>query len=260
LRLADRYDAFLFDLDGVLYRGSIPVPGAARTIEELRAAGKRVVFMTNNSSRTPHAVASHLRGLGIEAAAEEVETSALTTATYLSSLPIETAFVIGEEGLRRALAEASVEIRDGDPDGVDAVVVGFDRSADWAKLRRASVLVERGARLVASNADPSYPAPDGDAWPGAGALLAAIVATTGVEADVVGKPNPPMFETALARAGGGRPLVVGDRLDTDIQGSIALGWDALLVLTGISTREEAARSSPGPTYVADDVTALLQAV
>jgi HAD superfamily hydrolase (TIGR01457 family) len=255
--LADRYDALLLDLDGVLYRGSVPIPGAGSTIERLRDAGKRVVFMTNNSSRTPESVADHLQGLGIGASGEEVETSALATADHLASQSVRSAFVVGEAGLRLALVGVGIDLLDGEPDSVDVVVVGFDRSADWAKLRTASVLVQHGARLVASNPDLSYPAPDGDAWPGAGALLAAIEATVGARAEVVGKPNAPLFKAALARAGGGRPLVVGDRLDTDIAGASALGWDSLLVLTGITTREQVSGLSPGPTYIADDITALV---
>jgi phosphoglycolate/pyridoxal phosphate phosphatase family enzyme len=257
--LADRYDALLLDLDGVLYRGSTPVPGAGPTLRRLREAGKRIAFVTNNSSRTPTSVAEHLRAIGVDASPEEVETSALTTAAHLASRSVRSAFVVGEEGLRRALIEAGVALLDDEPRSVDAVVVGFDREADWAKLRTASVLVEHGALLIASNADPSYPAPDGDAWPGAGALLAVIETTVGRKAEVVGKPHAPLFIAALARAGGGRPLVVGDRIDTDIAGANALGWDSMLVLTGITTPEEAATSVPRPTYVAEDLTALLDA-
>jgi glycerol 3-phosphatase-2 len=256
--IADRYDAFLFDLDGVLYRGPDPVPGAAAAVARLRELGKGIAFVTNNSSRTPAAVAQHLVSVGVEASAEEVETSALATGLLLSDRGLRTAFVIGEDGLRAALATHGIASVHGEPSTVDVVVVGLDRSATYETLRVASILVERGASLVASNADGSFPAEDGMAWPGAGALLAAIETTTGVTAEVVGKPHVPIFHAALARAGGGRALVIGDRLDTDIAGAVAVGWDSMLVLTGISGREDVGRATFAPTYVADDLGVLVQ--
>jgi glycerol 3-phosphatase-2 len=124
-------------------------------------------------------------------------------------------------------------------------------------LKDASVLVQRGVPLVASNADASFPAPGGESWPGAGALLAAIETTTGTRGEVVGKPEPPLFERALASAGGGRPLVVGDRLDTDIAGAARLGWDSVLVLTGDARREDVEASSWTPRFVVVDLSGLL---
>ena len=255
--IADRYDAFLFDLDGVLYRGPAPIEGAASAIEGLRRLGKRLSFMTNNSARTPEEVAEHLRHVGVDASAEEVETSARSTGRLLRSKGTRTAFVIGERGLTDAVGGAGIGVIDGSAERADVVVVGWDRNVDYAKLRTAAILVQRGATLIASNADPSYPAPDGLVWPGAGAILAAVEATTGVSAEVVGKPHAPIFLAALERAGGGTPLVIGDRLETDIAGAAALGWDSLLVLTGIATRKDAGRAAARPTYVADDLTALL---
>lgn len=254
--IADRYDAFLFDLDGVLYRGSEPVPGAADAVSRLRSMGKRVAFVTNNSGRTPESVAEHLRAVGVAADPGEVETSALTTATLLARRGVGSAFVVGEEGIRSALAEAGIEVIDGEPDLVDVVVVGWDRGADYDALRTASVLVQRGARLIATNPDASYPAGDGLRWPGAGALLAAVETTTGVQGEVVGKPEPPLLHAALERAGGGRPLLIGDRLDTDIAGAVACGWDSLLVLTGIAGEEEALTGPIQPTYVGRDLSFL----
>ena len=249
--LADPYDAILLDLDGVLYRWPDPIPGSPEAVARLRAAGKRLAFVTNNSSRTPAQVAERLTSIGIAAAPAEVATSALAIAALLGERGIRSAFVVGEDGLRAALADRGIRTEDA-PDGrVDAVVVGFDRGADYAKLRDASVLVERGASLVASNADPSFPAPRGEAWPGAGALLAAIETTTGVRAEVVGKPHAPLFERALEAAGGGRPLVVGDRLDTDIAGAARLGWDSALVLTGSTGRADLASAAWRPTFVLD---------
>jgi HAD superfamily hydrolase (TIGR01457 family) len=253
--LADAYDAFLFDLDGVLYRGAEVVPGASEAVARLRFEGRRVSFVTNNSGRTPEAVAAHLTGLGIPAAADEVETSALVTAERLAARGVTEAFVVGEEGILRALQDAGIAIADADTDQTEVVVVGWDRQANYEKLRRASLLVERGAALVATNADASYPGGDGN-WPGAGALLAAIETTTGARAEVFGKPEGPIMLAALDRAGGGRPLVIGDRLETDIAAAAALGWDSLLVLTGISSSDDVEASPVAPTFVADDLSAL----
>jgi HAD superfamily hydrolase (TIGR01457 family) len=255
--LADPYDAILIDLDGVLYRWPEPIAGAAGAVAALRDAGKRFAFVTNNSSRTPAQVAERLASVGVEAKPEEVVTSALVTATILAERGTGSAFVIGEEGLLEALTDAGIRVVNASPDEVDAVVVGFDRAADYTKLKDASILVERGAALVASNADPSFPAPEGESWPGAGALLAVIETTTGMRGEVFGKPEAPLFERALASAGGGRPLVVGDRLDTDIAGASRLGWDSALVLTGNARREDVESSPWQPAFVVDDLSGLV---
>jgi glycerol 3-phosphatase-2 len=254
--LVDPYDAILLDLDGVLYRWPDPIPGAAAAVTALRDAGKRLAFVTNNSSRRPAQVVERLASVGVVATHEEVVTSSLVTASILVERGVRTAFVIGEEGLLDALAAAGIRADSGDGPP-DAVVVGFDRSADYAKLRDASVLVGRGVPLVASNADPSFPVPGGESWPGAGALLAAIETTTGVRGEVFGKPEPSLFRRALASAGGGRPLVVGDRLDTDIAGAARLGWDSALVLTGGTRREDIERADRKPTYVLKSVRGLI---
>jgi HAD superfamily hydrolase (TIGR01457 family) len=254
--IADGYEAFLFDLDGVLYRGADPVPGAAEALARLRSLGKGIAFVTNNSGRTPQRVAERLRAVGVDADAGEVETSALTTAAVLADRGVRSAFVVGEAGVVAALSEAGIEVAEGEPDAVDAVVVGWDRGADYTKLRVAAVLVQRGAGLVATNPDASFPAADGTKWPGAGALLAAIETTTGVRGEVIGKPYPPLLKAAHARAGGGRPLLIGDRLDTDIAGAVGMGWDSLLVLTGISDARDLEGSQVLPTYVADDLRGL----
>ena len=256
--IADRYDAFLFDLDGVLYRGAEPIDGAAETLATLRSLGKGLAFLTNNSSRTPEAIAAHLTGMGIRAAPEEVETSALATATLLRGRAVASAYVLGEEGLRTALVAAGVTVVDGGAAAAETVVVGWDRGFDYAELAAASVLIQRGASLVASNADASYSVEDGLVLPGAGAILAAIQTAAGVSAEVVGKPNAPIFRTALDRAGGGRPLVIGDRLDTDIEGARRLGWDSLLVLTGITGRADLAATTVTPTYVAERLGELVE--
>lgn len=255
--LTDRYDAFLLDLDGVLYRGDEALPGAAETTRELRARGRRLAFVTNNSARTPEEVAEKLEGLGIEADRHEVVTSGLVTAERLRGAA-STAYVIGERGVRVALADAGIEVLDGEPDGADVVVVGWDRSVDYDRLRIASVLVGRGARLVATNADPSYPAPGGDLWPGAGALLAAVETATGVRAEAFGKPAAPLFEAAMERLGARSCLVVGDRLDTDVAGAEAAGLDAALILTGAGTLATLAEHDARPVAVLSALGELLE--
>jgi glycerol 3-phosphatase-2 len=257
VRLADRYDSFLLDIDGVLMRGEEAIPGAPEAVERLRGEGVPRVFMTNNSARTPDEVAARLSRVGIAASPDEVVTSALATADVLSRDGVARAFLVGERGVRDALNDAGIEVVDGEPDEVDAVIVGWDRSADYARLRRAALLVERGARLVATNADAAFPAEDG-LWPGAGALLSVVTVTTGADADVVGKPRPAMFVAARERASGRRPLVIGDRLDTDIAGAAALGWDSLLVFTGITSTLDLEGADVRPTYVRDDLSALHQ--
>jgi HAD superfamily hydrolase (TIGR01457 family) len=254
--LAAGYDCLLFDLDGVLYRGEEVVPAAPPTLAELRRLGARPVFLTNNSSRTPEQVAGKLRSHGIDADPGEVVTSALATAELLAQRGGGRAFVIGQEGVHLALREAGIQVLEGSPERADVVVVGFDGSVTYDRLKTACLLVQRGAALIATNPDTSYPAADG-LWPGAGALLSVITTTTGAAAEVIGKPFAPLFEAARRRGGGGRPLVVGDRLDTDIEGAVRLGWDSLLVLTGVSARGDLDAGGARPTYVAEDVGALL---
>ena len=201
--LADHYEGFILDLDGVLYRGDEPVPGAAEAVAGLRERGRRIVFLTNNSARTPERVSERLAGMGIPSDPREVVTAAQAAATLVATTvgAPSAAFVVGEEGVREALRDAGVTVVDDRPDHADVVVVGWDRSADYEKLRTASVLVQRGAALVATNADASYPAPGGELWPGAGALLAAVETATGTTADVAGKPHRPLFEEAVRRVG-----------------------------------------------------------
>jgi HAD superfamily hydrolase (TIGR01457 family) len=251
-----RYDAVFLDLDGVVYRGDQAVLGAAEVLEHLRPL-RPVVFLSNNSSRTPEEVAAKVSAAGVRARSEEVLTSALATASFLrrDGASGRTAFVIGGHGLRDALQSIGVQIVQDRPEHADLVVVGWDDSVDYEKLRTASLLVERGARLIATNADASLPAPDG-LWPGAGAILAAITTTTGAVPTVIGKPARPLFEAAAEKTGAIHPLVVGDRLDTDIAGAAAMGWDSLMVLTGASTPSDLLRSDALPTYVAPDLSAL----
>jgi glycerol 3-phosphatase-2 len=256
--LALRYDALFIDLDGVVYRGDHVLPAAPEVLDRVRAQNVKVLFLTNNSARTPQQVADRLQRLGVRAEAREILTSALATASMLrrEGATGRKAYVIGERGVREALEEVGIEILDEEAESADLVVVGWDRSADYAKLRRASLLVQRGARLIATNGDASYPAPDG-LWPGAGALLSAVTTTTGAVPTIVGKPSRPLFQAAAGLTGASRPLVVGDRLDTDVEGARAMGWDSLLVLTGASTPADLLQTTYLPTYVAGDLSGVL---
>ena len=260
MSLADRYRVLLVDLDGTIVRGDEPIPGAREALEAARVRGARPVFVTNNATRTPADVVSHLAAAGVAARPDEVVTSAVATASMLSARGTRTVRVVGEAALRSALVVEGIEIlADGPSARPDAVVVGLDRAATYDSLRTAAFDVQRGAHLVATNADGSYPVPGGVA-PGAGALVAALEATTGVAAEVVGKPHPELLRTARGRADAAETLpvlVVGDRLDTDVAGASGLGWDSLLVLTGVTTREQVEASELRPTFVAPNLGALV---
>lgn len=251
MKLAEIYEGFLFDLDGVLYRGAEPLPGAGETIADLRARDRHVVFLTNNSATSPEAVAERLTAMGVGASADEVITSAEIVAGRIVAEADgrSTAFVVGEEGLRSALARAGVRVLEDSPDAADYVVVGWDRHVDYEKLKRASVLVRRGARLLATNADATYPAPGGELWPGAGSLLAAIEKASGHDALVLGKPSGGLFEAGMKRAGTRNALVVGDRIETDIEGAGRAGLDSALVLTGASALGEVMDSDHLPVAI-----------
>lgn len=257
--VALRHDALFVDLDGVVYRGDQVIPTAPSTLDRIRASSVKLLFLTNNSARTPQQVADGMQKLGVPAQREEILTSALATAAMLRAEGAggSSAYVIGERGVLEALGEIGIAILDGEPETADLVVVGWDRGVDYSKLKTASLLVERGARLIATNPDASFPASDG-LWPGAGAILAAVTTTTGATPVIVGKPARPLFEAAAEATEAGRPLVVGDRLDTDIGGAHAMTWDSLLVLSGASTPADLLDASHLPTYVARDISGLLE--
>ena len=261
-RLVDDYDAVLFDLDGVIYIGEAAVPGAAETIRTLRSDGIGTAYLTNNASRPPRAVAQHLRDLGIDAADEDVVTSAQAAARLLVELvpaggPVLT---IGGEGLAVALTEAGLRPVFSADDAPLAIVSGFGHDVGWKLLAEGVFAVRRGLPWVASNLDLTIPTPRGIA-PGNGLLVEVIKRVTGVEPQVAGKPARALVDEAVRRTGATRPLIVGDRLDTDIAAASAYGCDSLLVLSGVTTPAEFVRAPAGQraTHVGADVTALLSA-
>lgn len=248
----------LLDLDGVVYRGRSLVPGAARAIDAVRHAGVRVTFITNNASRTPQAVADHLRGFGVAAQADEVVTSAVAAARFVvEEFPDDAVLPIGGEGLLTALREAGARTVGSADDGPGVVVVGFGPELGWRDLAEACIAVQRGARLVATNLDISVPG-DRGLVPANGALVAVITAVTGVRPTAVGKPQPVMYRESTDEPAGA-VVVVGDRIDTDMRGANELGMDTLHVLSGAHGVRDVLEAPPGdrPRYVGSDLGALL---
>jgi HAD superfamily hydrolase (TIGR01450 family) len=239
------------DLDGVLWRGAAPIPGAAEAVGRLRARGERVVFLTNNSGPTLAGHVDKLRRMGVEAAPEEVLTSAQAAATMLDRGA--TALACAGDGVREALAARGVRVVASG--AADAVVVGFHREFDFERLARAADAVRAGARLIGTNEDATYPTPDG-LLPGAGALLAAVACASGAVPEVAGKPHGPMRALVAERVGA-VATVVGDRPSTDGALAQALGARFALVLSGVTGEGELARLRPPPDEVAADLGALV---
>jgi HAD superfamily hydrolase (TIGR01450 family) len=261
VKLADRYDLVIFDLDGVVYLGGEPVPGAVEAISSIVEGGPPVAYVTNNASRRAEEVAALLRSLGIPAREDEVLTSAQAAAALLAvDLPGGAeVLVVGAAALAeeiRAVGLTPITAYTGQRPA--AVVQGYGPGVGWADLAEACVAVRAGARWVATNVDATLPSPRGP-LPGNGSLVAALSTALGRHPDtVVGKPSPALFEVAARRRDARRALVVGDRLDTDIEGAVRAGMDSLLVLTGVSTPSDLLRAGPGerPTHVAADTRAL----
>ncbi|WP_084040164.1 HAD-IIA family hydrolase [Demequina sp. NBRC 110053] len=260
--LQTAFDAALVDLDGVAYRGPHAIPSAPPALEAARAAGMRVVFVTNNASREPVTVAEHLTELGMPTTEDEVMTAAQAVAALmLESLEAgSSVYVVGGQGLRTAVTGAGYRIVDSAADGPDAVVQGFSPDVSWKELAEASYAISAGARFFASNKDLTIPNDRGTA-PGNGSLVNVVVTATGVEPPGAGKPEPAMFRLAADKAHAQRPLVIGDRLDTDLKGARAAGFPGLQVLTGVDGVREAILASPveRPSFLGRDLTALAMA-
>jgi HAD superfamily hydrolase (TIGR01450 family) len=261
--LLRRYDHALLDLDGCVWVGDEPTPRAVEAVAALREAGKGLAFITNDPRLSGEDFVRKLWRLGFQASLEEVVTvgGALQHFLAVRRDGAATAFVIGAAPVFRHVQDAGLRIVNHTEFAprADLVVVAGHDDFDYAELRTATQAVLRGARLVAAGRDPTFPMPDGP-WPGTGAILAAVEHATGAQALVVGKPQPPIFETALERLGSGRALVVGDRLDADLAGARAAGLDCAIVLTGVVSRAEAvAAGDPKPVSVADTLADLVLA-
>jgi HAD superfamily hydrolase (TIGR01450 family) len=260
--LSEAYDVGLLDLDGTVYIGSRALPGAGEALDKARASGMRLAFVTNNASRTPSAVASLLSDIGVPAATEDVVTSAQAAARLLADrlAPGARVLVVGGTGLRQALRAYGLRPVSTAAERPAAVVQGYTPDLSYGLLAEGAQAVAGGALFVGSNGDRTIPGGSGrPPRPGNGSLLRVIATATGVDPIVTGKPEQPLHQEALLRTGARRPLVVGDRLDTDIEGARRGGADSLLVLTGVSDARElvTAPASRRPTYVAADLAGLL---
>ena len=253
----------MLDLDGVVYVGPDAVPGAAKALEIARANGMRLAYITNNASRTPHEVAEHLRELAMpEVSDGDVVTSAQAVAHLVAdAVPAGSpVLLVGGEGLRSPLEERGLRCVSSLDDGPVAVVQGFHPDVGWRQLSEASFAIQAGLPWFASNTDMTIPTARGIA-PGNGSLVQAIRNATGASPIVAGKPEKALFDETIERVGGQDPLVVGDRLDTDIDGAINAGTDSLAVLTGVSTLQEIVDAPPKhrPTFVSADLAGLNEA-
>ncbi|MCU1426360.1 MAG: HAD-superfamily hydrolase, subfamily [Actinomycetia bacterium] len=244
------------DLDGVIWRGDEPIPGGDVAVAQLRAAGFRVAFMTNNSSGRVADYVDKLAGMGIPADPDDVITSAQAAAALLADTasPGARVHMLAGPGVAEALTAEGFELVADAP--AEAVVVGFSRDFDFDRLARAADIVRAGARLVATNTDPTYPAAHG-LLPGAGSLVAAVSTASGATPEVAGKPAPPTVALVRARLGN-EGIVIGDRPSTDGALAAALGWPFGLVLSGIAgTQNEEAIPDPRPAFVAADIASIV---
>lgn len=257
---------FIFDLDGVVYRDRDPVPGAAEAIAGLRTAGHCMLFATNNATHGRPEFVQRMADVGVSAGLDDLATSASATAAYLQQLPKppRTVLVIGAPSLVAELEAVGIRVivppSEGDlAERPDCVVASLDRSLTYAKLACAQWAVLGGATLVATNRDPQFPGANGRLWPGAGSIVAAVEAACRTKATAIGKPGPLLYQTLLRAhdVDPGQVIVVGDNLETDIPGAVALHMASVLVLTGVSTRADLETSAVKPTIVVDSLTELL---
>lgn len=254
--LCSAYDGLLVDLDGTLIRGATAIPGA---VEALAAAGLPVMYVTNNASKAPFEVAQMLSGLGFRAGTADVMTSAQAAIALAQEnvAPGSRVLVVGAPSFQQLARQAGYEVVTSADEQPDVVFQGLSKELCWADLAEGALAIAAGARWIASNTDTTLPSERG-LLPGNGSMVAALRAATGAEPEVAGKPGPVSMIRAAQQLGLSRPLVVGDRLDTDIAGACAADMDSLMVLTGVSSEAEA-RTLPThlqPTYIADGLDAL----
>lgn len=243
---------WILDLDGVVWLGDQVIPGVPEAMARIRAEGERVLFLTNNSSRRVGYLVDKLAGMGIPVEAEEIVTSAQAAAAMLEVG--STALVCAADGVREALEARGIRAVDDGP--ADAVVVGFHTNFDYGRLNAAYQAIRRGARLVGTNDDTTYPTPDGPI-PGGGALLASVAAAAGIPPEVAGKPYQPMAEAVLARIGAdAEGILVGDRPDTDGLMARRLGFRFALVLTGVTGAGDLP-VEPEPDVTGEDLAAVI---
>ncbi|GAB6136367.1 HAD-IIA family hydrolase [Thermococcus prieurii] len=254
----------VFDMDGVLYRGNRPIEGSREVIKYLKEKGIPFVFLTNNSTKTPEAYRQKLLSMGMEVPAERIVTSGLATRLYMAKhLKPGKVFVIGGEGLHEEMERLGwgtvslEECREGKWKEIEHVVVGLDPELTYEKLKYGTLAIRNGASFIGTNPDTTYPAEEG-LYPGAGAIIASLKASTDREPIIIGKPNEPAYEVVREKLGPVDEVwIVGDRLDTDIAFAKRFGMKAIMVLTGVSTLEEVERSGVKPDLVLPSVRELL---
>lgn len=259
--LPSHIKALILDMDGVIWRSDTPIGDLPVIFKQIEERGLKYVFATNNGSKTPEQYADTLAQFGVQVDPGQVITSALGVAHMLAQrFPRGTkAFMIGEEGIRAALEEKGFEILSVErAQEAQFFVIGIDRQVNFEKMREATLLVRRGIPFYATNPDKTFPTPRGEI-PGAGAWISVITTATDVEPTYAGKPFPFMMELSLERLGTKKEatLVVGDRLETDIAAGQAVGCPCALVLSGVSTKEQADVWSPEINIIADDLSSLI---
>ena len=256
-----KYDVALLDLDGVVYIGGQPIPGAPEALHKAKREGMRLAYVTNNASRTPAAVAALLSAMDVPANPSDVVTSAQAAARLLAEKlpPKSRVLVIGSTALRLAVRERGLTPVSTATEDPVAVVQGYGPGIGYGSLAEGGLAVRKGALFVGTNADSTLPGPRG-IQPGNGSLLQVIAHATGTSPVIAGKPEPPLHRESVIRTGAKTPLVVGDLLDTDIEAACRAGADSLLVLTGVSRPADAVLAPPRqrPTYIAETLDALLE--
>jgi 4-nitrophenyl phosphatase len=253
----------ILDMDGVLWEGDTALPGMQDFFRFLRERGIRFLLATNNASLTPESYVNKLGRMGVTSGVGEILTSAMATAEYLkrTARPGERVYVIGEEGLVRAVESAGLQVADADSIDARYVVCGMDRNLTWNKLACATINIRNGARFLGTNGDVTLPTERGITH-GNGAVLAALSAACGIRPTVIGKPSPAMMRIAVRKLGlpKARIAAVGDRLETDILGAAVAGMKSILVLTGVTRRKDLRKSKIRPTWVFGDLPALQAAL
>jgi glycerol-1-phosphatase len=257
--LAARYEQFILDLDGCVWVGGEPTPGVVEALDELRAAGKRVAFATNNAFESGEDLVAQLWKIGVRASLGDVVTVGGAMQHRLAEQHSgRTAYVIGSPPMLRHVGDAGLRVLNGTDlaSRAEVVVVSGTTELVYADLRNAIQAVLRGADLLATARDPTYPQPDG-LWPGTGAILAAVEYATARKAEIVGKPEPQLFLTALDRLGDGSTLVIGDRVGSDLAAAAAAGLDAALVRSDSSDHDELDGFEPQPVAIGATLAGLL---